>query len=142
MGTWYNSESVGEAPRWASVGLSCESYTVIDTPVERFEELVSEALDTIPSGLISLMDNVAVFVEEQKPGRPGLLGLYHGVPLTKRGTGYSGFLPDHITIYRKPILRRCSSDEEVVRQVGITVIHEVAHHFGISDERLHELGWA
>lgn len=119
-----------------------EGSEVIDIPLEQFEVLVSEALDTIPAGLGELMDNVAVFVEEQKPGRPGLLGLYHGVPLTKRGTGYSGFLPDHITIYRKPILRQCSTEEEVVSQVGITVIHEVAHHFGISDERLHELGWA
>lgn len=115
---------------------------MIDVPLDQFEVLVSEALDTIPVGLAELMDNVAVFVEEQKPGRPGLLGLYYGIPLTKRGTGYSGFLPDHITIYRKPILRQCSTEEEVVRQVGITVIHEVAHHFGISDERLHELGWA
>jgi len=115
---------------------------VIDVPLAQFEDLVCEALDTIPAGLAALMDNVAVFVEEQKPGRPRLLGLYHGVPLTKRGTGYSGFLPDHITIYRKPILRQCSSEEDVVAQVGITVIHEVAHHFGISDERLHELGWA
>ncbi len=73
--------------------------------------------------------------------RKGWVGLYHGVPLTKRGTGYSGFLPDHITIYRTPILRICGSEEAVVRQVGITVIHEVAHHFGISDERLHELGY-
>lgn len=123
-------------------GLTCEGVRVIDVPLDQFEVLVSEALDTIPAGLADLMDNVAVFVEEQKPGRPGLLGLYHGVPLTKRGTGYSGFLPDHITIYRKPILRQCSTEEEVVTQVGITVIHEVAHHFGISDERLHELGWA
>jgi predicted Zn-dependent protease with MMP-like domain len=115
---------------------------VIDVRPAEFEELVSEALDTIPAGLLALMDNVAVFVEEQQPGRPGLLGLYHGVPLTKRGTGYSGFMPDHITIYRKPILRQCATQEDVVRQVGITVIHEVAHHFGISDERLHDLGWA
>ncbi len=115
---------------------------MIDVPLARFEELVSEALDTIPQELAALMDNVVVFVEEQEPGQPRLLGLYYGVPLTKRGTGYAGFLPDHITIYRKPILRMCVSEEAVVRQVGITVIHEVAHHFGISDERLHELGYA
>ena len=114
---------------------------MIDVPLARFEELVSDSLDTIPEGLVALMENIALFVEEQKPGRPHLLGLYHGVPLTKRGTGYSGFLPDHITIYRKPILRISGSEEAVVRQVGITVIHEVAHHFGISDERLHELGY-
>ncbi|MDC1474272.1 metallopeptidase family protein [Candidatus Nanopelagicales bacterium] len=114
---------------------------MIDVPLARFEELVSDSLDTIPEGLVALMENIVVLVEEQKPGRPHLLGLYHGVPLTKRGTGYSGFLPDHITIYRTPILRMCGSEEAVVRQVGITVIHEVAHHFGISDERLHELGY-
>jgi predicted Zn-dependent protease with MMP-like domain len=111
-----------------------------DVPMERFEELVSLGLDAIPEGLSRLMDNIVVFVENQKPGRPRLLGLYEGIPLTKRGTGYSGALPDRITIYRLPILRTCSSEEDVVRQVKVTVIHEVAHHFGISDARLHELG--
>ena len=121
----------------------CESKGMVaesDVPMERFEELVSLGLDAIPEGLSRLMDNIAVFVENQKPGRPRLLGLYEGIPLTKRGTGYSGALPDRITIYRLPILRTCSSEEDVVRQVRVTVIHEVAHHFGISDARLHELG--
>ena len=108
--------------------------------MERFEELVALGLDEIPEGLTRLMNNVVVLVENQKPGRPRLLGLYEGIPLTKRGTGYSGALPDHITIYRLPILLVCSTEEDVVRQVLVTVIHEVAHHFGISDARLHELG--
>lgn len=111
-----------------------------EVPMERFEELVALGLDEIPEGLTRLMNNVVVLVENQKPGRPRLLGLYEGIPLTKRGTGYSGALPDHITIYRLPILRVCSTEEDVVRQVRVTVIHEVAHHFGISDARLHELG--
>lgn len=114
----------------------------LDVPMDRFEELVSLGLDAIPDGLARLMDNVVVLVEDQKPGRPRLLGLYEGIPLTRRGTGYAGALPDRITIYRLPILRSCKSENEVVRQVEVTVVHEVAHHFGISDARLHELGYA
>ena len=114
---------------------------MIDVPLERFEELVAEALDGIPTELGSLMDNVAVFVEEESRGR-NLLGLYHGVPLTRREAGYSGVMPDRITIYRLPILARCRTEEEVVRQVQVTVVHEVAHHFGIDDDRLDELGWS
>ena len=113
---------------------------MIDVPPERFEELVAEALDGIPPELGAFMDNVAVFVEEESRGR-NLLGLYHGVPLTHREAGYSGVMPDRITIYRLPILARCRTEAEVVEQVKITVVHEVAHHFGIDDDRLHELGW-
>jgi predicted Zn-dependent protease with MMP-like domain len=115
---------------------------VIDVPVERFEELVGAALDGIPQELGRLMDNVAVFVQEGSH-RSGLLGRYEGIPLTKRDRGYEGMvMPDRITIFRLPILGMCRSEEEVVRQVRITVIHEVGHHFGIDDARLHELGWA
>jgi predicted Zn-dependent protease with MMP-like domain len=114
---------------------------VIDVPRERFEELVADALDSIPAELGSLMDNVAVFVEEGH--NPNLLGLYTGVPLTRRDAGYAGMvMPDRITIYRRPILARCSTEDDVVDQVRVTVVHEVAHHFGIDDERLGELGWA
>jgi predicted Zn-dependent protease with MMP-like domain len=113
---------------------------VIDVPRERFEELVADALDSIPAELGSLMDNVAVFVEEGQ--NPNLLGLYTGVPLTRRDAGYAGMvMPDRITIYRRPILARCSTEADVVDQVRVTVVHEVAHHFGIDDERLRELGW-
>jgi predicted Zn-dependent protease with MMP-like domain len=113
---------------------------VIDVPRERFEELVADALDSIPAELGSLMDNVAVFVEEGH--NPNLLGLYTGVPHTRRDAGYAGMvMPDRITIYRRPILARCSTEDDVVDQVRVTVVHEVAHHFGIDDERLHELGW-
>jgi predicted Zn-dependent protease with MMP-like domain len=109
---------------------------------ERFEELVADALDTIPPRFMAAMNNVVVLVEDINPDDHHLLGLYHGVALTERTSYYSGVLPDRITIYRLPILRRCRTVDDVVRQVRITVVHEVAHHFGIDDERLHELGWA
>jgi predicted Zn-dependent protease with MMP-like domain len=112
---------------------------VYEVGAERFEQLVGEALDGLPSELGRRMRNVAVVVEDQ--ARPGLLGLYEGVPLTKRGRSYSGYLPDRITIYRLPICAICTTEEEVVEQVRITVVHEVAHHFGINDARLTELGW-
>ena len=113
---------------------------MIDVPLERFEELVADALDGIPEELGSLMDNVVVQVKEKHPA--GLLGLYQGVPLTNRGTYGGMVMPDRITIFRQAILRRCRTEEQVVRQVRITVVHEVAHHFGISDGRLAELGWS
>ncbi|WUH92754.1 metallopeptidase family protein [Streptomyces sp. NBC_00433] len=109
---------------------------------EAFEELVGEALDRIPSELTRLMDNVAVFVEDEPPaGEPDLLGLYEGTPLTERGEWYAGVLPDRITVYRGPTLRMCESREDVVAETEITVVHEIAHHFGIDDERLHHLGY-
>ncbi|HET7529734.1 MAG TPA: metallopeptidase family protein [Mycobacteriales bacterium] len=111
---------------------------MVEVDEETFGRLVELALDSIPPELGRLMRNVAVVVEDHGDS-PHLLGLYHGVPLTERTTSYSGFLPDRISIYRIPILRRCRDVEEVVREVRRTVIHEVAHHFGISDERLHEL---
>jgi predicted Zn-dependent protease with MMP-like domain len=114
---------------------------VIDVDEDEFGRLVEEALDSIPPQLGRLMRNVAVTVEDHG-GSPNLLGLYHGVPLTQRTTSYSGVLPDRIAIYRLPILARCRTHEDVVRQVQITVVHEVAHHFGIDDDRLGELGWA
>ena len=110
---------------------------------EHFEGLVSDALDQIPGELAGLMDNVAVFVEDDGPDDdPNLLGLYDGTPLTERDSRYAGVLPDRITIFRNPTLRMCESDEEVIDEVGITVVHEIAHHFGIDDDRLHELGYA
>lgn len=114
-----------------------------------FEELVADALDSLPSSLGELMENVAVIVEDrptaqQLAGRAGtLLGLYEGIALTRRSPmSYSGVMPDRITIFRQPIARLARSEEELVQIVTKTVIHEVAHHFGISDARLEELGWA
>lgn len=113
-----------------------------------FETAVSDALDRIPPDIAKAMVNVAVFIEDDYTPQPGedpdmvLLGLYEGVPLTERDTWWdAGSLPDRITIFRQPILEICRSREEVIHEVAVTVTHEVAHHFGISDERLHELGW-
>jgi len=113
---------------------------VIEVAPERFEEMVAAALDGLPADLGRLMSNVAVTVQHE-PGPPGLLGLYQGIPLTSRTSGYAGVLPDRITIYRQAICAACGSEEEVVTQVRRTVIHEVGHHFGISDARLRDLGW-
>jgi predicted Zn-dependent protease with MMP-like domain len=108
----------------------------------RFEELVGEALDEVPEELLGHMNNVVILVEDDPPaGDPSLLGVYEGYALTERGWDYAGVLPDRITIYRNPILAICESDEDVVEEVAVTVVHEIAHHFGIDDERLHELGW-
>ena len=107
---------------------------------ERFEELVSVALDEVPGELSTLIDNCVVLVEDDS-ARGDLLGLYEGTPLTDRGLGYTMTLPDRITIFRNPTLEMCGSEAEVVRQVRITVVHEIAHHFGIDDARLHELGY-
>jgi predicted Zn-dependent protease with MMP-like domain len=109
---------------------------------ERFEELVAEALDEVPAELLELMDNVVVLVEDDPEGDDrNLLGLYEGYALTSRGWDYAGVLPDRITIYRNPTLRVCESEDDVVDEVATTVVHEIAHHFGIDDDRLHELGW-
>jgi predicted Zn-dependent protease with MMP-like domain len=113
---------------------------VIDVPPERFEELVADALDGIPDALGRLMENVAVVVREGSPGSR-LLGRYDGIPLTKRDAGYTNVMPDRITIFRQPLLAMCRDEAQVVDQVRITVVHEVAHHFGIDDERLDSLGY-
>jgi predicted Zn-dependent protease with MMP-like domain len=113
-----------------------------------FEAAVGDALDRIPPELAKTMDNVAIFIEDDYTPQPGedpdtvLLGLYEGVPLTERDSWWgAGSLPDRITIYRQPILDICASREDVIEEVTVTVVHEIAHHFGISDDRLHELGW-
>ena len=110
------------------------------TPAE-FEDLVADALDGIPTELANLVDNLVILVEDDPPPGDLLLGLYEGVPLTQRGWFYAGALPDRITIYRNPILGIARSYDDVIREVRVTVVHEIAHHFGIDDERLHELGW-
>jgi predicted Zn-dependent protease with MMP-like domain len=115
---------------------------VLELSTEEFDELVAEALDTIPADLARMVDNCVVLVEENAPDDvPDLLGLYEGTPLTERGEWYSGVLPDTIRLFRGPILKICDSYEDVVEEIQITVVHELAHHFGIDDDRLHELGW-
>ncbi len=106
-----------------------------------FEALVEQALDEIPEEIASQVHNVVVLVEDDAPrGEPGLLGLYEGVSLTERTGDHTG-LPDRITVFRRPLLAMCATPEELVREVRITVVHEIAHHFGIDDDRLHELGY-
>ncbi len=108
----------------------------------RFEELVAEAIDELPPWVQERLENVQVIVEDHPPrDAPDLLGLYEGIPLTERGNEYTWALPDRITLYRSTIELEAGRDPSAVREVvADTVIHEVAHFFGISDERLHELG--
>ena len=108
----------------------------------RFEELAARALDGLPRWVHERLDNIDVVIEDSPPAEePGLMGLYQGIPATERGMGYAGVLPDRITLYRRTIEGEAGGDEaELERVIADTVIHEVAHHFGISDDRLHELG--
>ena len=113
---------------------------VLEMDETPFAELVEQALEEIPDALRSLMDNVAIFVED-RGDEPDLLGVYEGIPLTERHD-YGGLvMPDSIIIYRLPILEMCETPDDVVEEVLVTVVHEIAHHFGIDDDRLHELGW-
>jgi predicted Zn-dependent protease with MMP-like domain len=115
----------------------------VDVSPERFAELVEAAYAAIPAELTALLDNVALFIEDDPPaGDPDLLGYYDGVALTERDATYGGVLPDRIVIIRSTTLEMCKDEEDVVREVGITVAHEIAHHFGLDDERLHALGYA
>jgi predicted Zn-dependent protease with MMP-like domain len=115
---------------------------VLDVSAEEFDIAVGEALDGVPVELTRLMDNVAVFVEDEPPpDDPDILGWYDGTPLTERGWSYAGVLPDRIVVFRGPLSRMCASRNELVHEVRITVVHEIAHHFGIDDHRLHELGY-
>lgn len=105
----------------------------------RFEQMVADALDDLPDAIARKLANVEIVVEDGSPTH-GTLGLYHGIPQTERDAGYSGVLPDVITIYRLPLEARARSEAELEAEVRATVRHEIAHHFGISDERLREMG--
>jgi predicted Zn-dependent protease with MMP-like domain len=108
-----------------------------DDDTDVFEELVQTAIDGLPDDIRAQMSNVAVVIEDEPPGGAPYLGLYQGVPLTRRGTGYSGAMPDKISIYRGPLERYYGSDpERLAWEVRRVVRHEIAHHFGISDQRL------
>jgi predicted Zn-dependent protease with MMP-like domain len=113
-----------------------------DAHDRRFEELVAEAVASLPEWVQERLENVEVLVEEEPPeDDPELLGLYEGVPLTERGLDYFGVLPDRVILFRATIEAEAGEDpEELKRVIQDTVIHEMAHFFGISDERLHELG--
>ncbi|MDT0202541.1 metallopeptidase family protein [Nocardioides sp. AE5] len=109
---------------------------------DAFEALVDQALDEIPDEIANLVENVVVLVEEEPPeGEPDLLGLYEGVALTDRQANHAMELPDRIFIFMNPLLEMCRDEQELVEEVTITVVHEIAHHFGIDDAALHELGW-
>lgn len=113
---------------------------------DEFVELAERALAELPEELAELLDNVAIVVEEWPENASSyssdtLYGLYEGVPLTQRDTGYNAMLPDRITIFRRPLQRDFASGDELEEQIKITVIHEIAHHFGFGEERLKELGW-
>ncbi|MEG9227249.1 metallopeptidase family protein [Aeromicrobium sp. Sec7.5] len=116
---------------------------MIEVDEDRFVELAEAALASLPPQLAGLLDNVVLFVEDDAPeDDPDLLGLYDGVALTDRDTTYGGVLPDRIMIFRRPTLAICETEQDVVEEVHITVVHEIAHHFGIDDARLHDLGYA
>jgi predicted Zn-dependent protease with MMP-like domain len=107
-----------------------------------FEDAVADALDLVPPELMDLVDNVVFLIEEEPPPEdPDLLGIYDGTPLTERDLSWGGTLPDRITIFRGPTLRMCQDRQEVIDEVAVTVVHEIAHHFGIEEDRLHALGW-
>ena len=115
---------------------------MVEVSRERFEVLVGEALDAIPAELTALIDNCVVLVEDEPPeDDPDLLGLYDGTPLTERDSSYSLVAPDRILLFRQPLLDMCEDEADVVDEVRITVVHEIAHHFGIDEELLEELGW-
>ena len=116
---------------------------VLEMTRQEFDDAVGDALDDVPPQLLALMDNVVFLVEAEPPSDdPELLGVYDGTPLTERDGGWAaGALPDRITIYRGPTLRMCRTRDEVLEEVAVTVVHEIAHHFGIDDYKLHDLGW-
>ncbi len=110
---------------------------------DEFQDAVGDALDRIPDELTRLLSNVAVLVEDEPPpDEPDLLGIYEGTPLTERdGWWDAGSLPDRITIFKGPLERMCVDRDDLLDEIAVTVVHEVAHHFGVDDDRLHELGW-
>jgi predicted Zn-dependent protease with MMP-like domain len=107
---------------------------------DRFSEIVGQALDDLPDALWERFENVAVVVEDEHPDDPDLLGLYEGIPLTDRWD-YAGVLPDKISIFRLPLCRMCADETELVHEIKVTVVHELAHHVGLDEELLHGLGW-
>jgi len=110
---------------------------------QQFEALVVEGLDALDDEIVEGLDNV-VFVTEARPedGSLTVLGLYDGVALTERGQYGFGELPDRIILFREPLVAICETLDELKEQIHITLVHEIAHYYGIDDEQLHELGWA
>jgi predicted Zn-dependent protease with MMP-like domain len=149
MSPWFSRARSRRRPGIVVGFRRSSTISLVDKGTLDFYELVERALDGLPPELSSLLDNVAIVVEDwperstqTDSGGPGetLYGLYEGVPLTERGDSYYGVLPDRITIFRGP-LERDFRDHELEEQVRITVVHEIAHFFGFGEERLEELGW-
>jgi predicted Zn-dependent protease with MMP-like domain len=114
----------------------------VEISPEEFDALVERALDGLPPEIAKVVDNLVVLVEPDAPPEdPDLLGLYDGVALTERPANHAGGLPDRILLFREPLLDMADTLEQLEEEVRITVVHEVAHHFGIGEARLHELGW-
>ena len=109
-------------------------------PPAEFEGYVADALDELPPELAAQFDNVVVVVEDEHEDEPDLLGLYEGVALTER-EHYAGALPDRISLYRIPLCLLAEDLDHLLEEIAVTVVHEFAHHVGIDDDRLHELGW-
>lgn len=114
---------------------------MVDIDAATFEVLVAEAIAEVPAELAAMMSNVEILIADDNPAEPGLLGLYEGIPLTERGEAYAGVLPDRITIYRLPLQAMCDTVFELADEIAVTVVHEIAHHFGIDDAQLHDWGW-
>ena len=110
---------------------------------ELFDQLVDEAVAQLPSGIGDFMDNVALFIEDDSPpDGPTLLGVYDGIPLTERGGTYLSFVPpDTITLFKNPLIDYAEDADHLREEILVTIVHEIAHHYGIEEERLHELGW-
>ncbi len=118
------------------------THPPLDMSREDFEVAVGDALDLVPGQLMDQLDNVVFLVEDEPPAEdPELLGVYDGVPLTERDLTWGGTLPDRITVFRGPLVRLCEDREDLLDEIAVTVVHEIAHHFGIDDDTLHELGW-
>lgn len=133
--------------------VSWQNFAVVKMTEEEFEEAVADGIDMVPDELMDAVDNVVILIEEEprpdlvlpgeldEDGRAKILGLYEGTALTDRDDGWAGALPDAIFIFRGPLMRFCDTRDELIEEIAVTVIHEIAHHFGIEDDRLHELGW-
>ena len=142
------SRSLDDTDQPADEPADPSSHDETDEPAQswpvsesEFEELVDRAMARIPAELLDLVDNcVLTIADEPPPGSPGLLGLYEGIALTRRDF-YHGAVPDVITLYRGPLTRYSGGREQLEHQVYVTVVHEIGHHFGLDDERLHELKW-
>ncbi len=130
-----------DGPRFEQVATLADVEFSEVSPAE-FDAHVADALDSVPEELAKLVRNVVVLVEDEAAEDPHLLGLYEGWALTERPANHAGALPDRIFLYRRPLVEMCEDRDHLVEEIGITVVHEVAHHFGIDDRRLHELGYA